>query len=110
MGMGYISPKGNIMNFDTENFNTSNSQDNNQNDELKITCSGIIRKGDEKCIYVRFERGKKYAEGIIPDKEIIASDGFTDEELNSFKEYMREYSDDIISQAKQINLIKNFMK
>lgn len=92
------------MNFNTEEY------ENNKKEELTITCSGIVRHEDGKCIYVRFERGDAYAEGRIPGFEMIQAKGFSGDELDSFKEYMAEYEQDIISQAKSVNLIKNFMK
>lgn len=92
------------MNFNTNDYKLPKEE------KLTVTCSGIVRHGDEKCIYVRFEKGDKYAEGKIPGGEMISHKGFSDKELQDFKEYMREYETDIVEQAKQVNLIKNFMK
>lgn len=81
-----------------------------KSDEMRVTCSGILRKNGEKIIYVRFERGRDYAEGSIPAAQINSSSGFTPEELAQFEEYLSEHKFEIIEQAKTVNLMKNFMK
>ncbi len=91
------------------NFNTDEYEKLKASTELKVTCSGIVRHGDKKCIYVMFERGDCYAEGRIPDLDFISVKGFTKDEIKDFKEYMKEYEKDIVNQAKSVNMIKNFM-
>lgn len=91
------------------NFNTDEYEKLKEETTLKVTCSGIVRHQDKKCIYVMFERGDCYAEGRIPDFDFISVKGFSKDEINDFKEYMKEYEQDIVSQAKSVNMIKNFM-
>lgn len=91
------------------NFNTDEYEKIKEQTELKISCSGIVRNKDKKCIYVMFERGDCYAEGRVPDFDFISVKGFTADELENFKEYMKEYEQDIINQARSVNMIKNFM-
>lgn len=79
-------------------------------EELKVTCSGILRKAGEKIIYVRFERGKDFAEGSIPTAKITSQSGFAADEIEQFEQYMEEHKFEIIEQAKSINVMKNFMK
>lgn len=77
---------------------------------LHVVCSGILRKDGEKIIYVRFERGRDYAEGSIPAAKITSSQGFSGDEIDQFEEYLAENKFDIIEQAKSVNIMKNFMK
>ena len=77
---------------------------------MQMICSGILRKNGEKIIYVRFERGKDFAEGSLPDAKITSQSGFSPEEVVQFEEYMSENRFEIIEQAKSVNLMKNFMK
>lgn len=79
-------------------------------EELHVTCSGILRKAGEKIIYVRFERGRDFAEGSIPAAKITSQSGFSADEIAQFEHYMEEHKFEIIEQAKSINVMKNFMK
>ncbi len=88
------------------NFNTKKDEE----PSVQVICSGILRKDGEKIIYVRFERGKDYAEGSIPSGRITSHDGFTAEEIGQFETYLTEHRFEIIEQAKTVNLMKNFMK
>lgn len=78
--------------------------------EMRMTCSGILRKNGEKIIYVRFERGEDYAEGSIPAARLISQRGFTPEEAAQLENYLSEHKFEIIEQAKTVNLMKNFMR
>lgn len=89
------------------NFNTKKEP---EQPAVQVICSGILRKEGEKIIYVRFERGKDYAEGSIPSGRITSHDGFTQEEIEQFETYLTEHRFEIIEQAKTVNLMKNFMK
>ena len=88
------------------NFNTKKDEE----PSVQVICSGILRKDGEKIIYVRFERGKDYAEGNIPSGRITSYAGFTAEEIGQFETYLAEHRFEIIEQAKTVNLMKNFMK
>lgn len=107
------------MNFNTERSDirqtsSADGQDQQTTDvntsPLQIICSGILRKDGEKIIYVRFERGKDYAEGSIPAAKITSVKGFSADEIAQFESYLAEHTFDIIEQAKTVNLMKNFMK
>ena len=78
--------------------------------QMQMICSGILRKNGEKIIYVRFERGKDFAEGSLPAAKITSQRGFSPDEISQFEEYMSEKRFEIIEQAKSVNLMKNFMK
>lgn len=99
------------------NFNTSDKENVQRKEpeqinkqSLQMICSGILRKNGEKIIYVRFERGKDFAEGSLPAAKITSQNGFSPEEINRFEDYMSENRFEIIEQAKSVNLMKNFMK
>ncbi|MDD7642562.1 MAG: hypothetical protein PUK75_08835 [bacterium] len=99
------------------NFNTSDAannkrgfQDTEKKPAMQMICSGILRKNGEKIIYVRFERGRDFAEGSLPAARITSHQGFSPDEIAQFEEYMSENRFEIIEQAKSVNLMKNFMK
>ena len=99
------------------NFNTMDTEHVKEKEpdlagkqSMQMICSGILRKNGEKIIYVRFERGKDFAEGSLPDAKITSQSGFSPEEVVQFEEYMSENRFEIIEQAKSVNLMKNFMK
>ena len=59
-------------------------------DAVTFTYSGVLNKGNRKFICVRFERSrgtqKDYAEGEIPKCEITKQQGFSEEELQLFRD------------------------
>ncbi len=91
------------------NFNTGDVIEIKEQ-PMQMICSGILRKDGNKIIYVRFERGKDFAEGSLPDAKITSHRGFSQDEIRKFEEYMAENRFSIIEQAKSVNLMKNFMK
>lgn len=101
------------MNFNTqkpENMQSEQRRVQTDKEEMRVICSGILRKAGEKIIYVRFERGEDFAEGSIPAAKITSQSGFTADEVEQFERYMEENRFEIIEQAKSVNLMKNFMK
>lgn len=95
------------MNFNTEIEQPSNTP---KEEPLQVICSGILKKDGKKIIYVRFERGKDYAEGSIPQAKITSQSGFQTEEIAQLERYLLEHEHEIVAQAKSVNLMKNFMK
>lgn len=80
-------------------------------DELRMTYSGLLLKGDEKIVRVCFERGKSdIAEGTVPRGTIEKSNGFSQEELEQLSYYLRENAHDIMKQAKEVNFLKSWLK
>ena len=100
------------MNFNTsDKGNEQRKQPERANKQpMQMICSGILRKNGEKIIYVRFERGKDFAEGSLPVAKITSHSGFSSDEIEQFETYMSENRFEIIEQAKSVNLMKNFMK
>ncbi len=83
----------------------------NQPQEFCMTYSGLIpQKDGKKIVRVVFERGKDYAEGIVPSGLIEKSSGFTKEELQQLSGYLIQNGDDILAKAKEVNLLRNWMK
>ncbi|MCR4955529.1 MAG: hypothetical protein K6A30_02475 [Lachnospiraceae bacterium] len=74
---------------------------------LNMTYSGIMRRGKEKVVYVRFERTvdgqRQYAEATIGDCEFGKVFGFSEEEIASLKFYLKENMHSIFEQAQKIN-------
>ena len=67
-----------------------------------MTYSGLIpQKDGKKIVRVVFERGKDYAEGIVPSGLIEKSSGFTKEELQQLSGYLIQNGDDILAKAKE---------
>lgn len=77
---------------------------------MNMLISGVSEKDGKKVAYVSFEDGKRIAEGIIPDCNIIRNDGFTDEEVEMLKEYLKDNLETIKREAAGINPIKAMMK
>lgn len=88
--------------------------DNNFNDEIKFTYSGIFTKNNAKVVHVYFERtsgtGNDYAEGSIPECQIKRQQGFTEDEILQLENYLKENSDIILSKAKEINFLNSWLK
>jgi hypothetical protein len=62
-------------------------------DEIEVSHSHIIEKGDEKKVEVHFERptenGFDVARCSIPSYEWIKKEGFSDKEIALFGKYLR---------------------
>ena len=81
-----------------------------QNEEMKMTYSGIVTKDGRKKISVIFEAGKKLAEASLPDCKIIRNEGFEPDELVILEKYLQMNQMDIIKKAKEITGIRGFMR
>lgn len=82
-----------------------------QSQELRMTYSGLLSQKDgKKIVRVFFERGKDYAEGIVPTGEIEKSSGFTSEELSQLSDYLKDHAGDLLTKAKEVNPLRNWMK
>ena len=79
------------------------------NPEIRMSVSSMTKTKDSKAVYVRFEEGEKNAEITLPDVKLVANKGFTDEEIEQLKEYVRNEQDSIYELAKGINPMKAFL-
>ena len=77
-------------------------------ENLSMTFSGVLKHDGKNAICVRFERNGAYAEGYLPAAVIERSDGFAEEELGMLRAYMREHSEEILTEAKKLNNIKRW--
>ena len=79
--------------------------------ELTFTYSGIVTKENKKVVSVRFERNagphKEYAEGILPDCNILKAEGFSEQEIEQLEIYLMQNADDIMKKAKEMSKFKN---
>lgn len=82
-----------------------------QDDEIRMTYSGIITHKDKKTVQVIFERGDSAsAEGSIPEGKITKSTGFTQEEVEELNHFLISNTNDIMERARLINPLRGFMK
>lgn len=60
--------------------------------------------------FVTFTEGSRSAEGKIPDCEIIRNEGFSKEEVEGLKEYMKENIGKLKRMAASVNVMDAFLK
>lgn len=83
----------------------------NQQEEIKMTYSGLFQRDGKKCARVFFERGKDAcAEAVIPNAVIEKSTGFSQEELEQLLAYLQENTSRLLEKASGINFLKSWMK
>ncbi len=81
-------------------------------EDVSLTYTGIMKKGGEKIVRVRFTRNgeKDFAEGIVPDGKIESSSGFSEKELASLSFYLKANKDEIYKKAKEISGFRGFFR
>ena len=81
-------------------------------EDISMTYTGIMKKGDEKIVRVRFTRNgeKDFAEGIIPGGKIESSKGFTQKELASLRFYLKANESEIYQKAKEITGFRGYFR
>ena len=80
------------------------------NSEMKMSVSSMTRMGDKKAVYVLFTDGESSAEFTLPGCGLLASRGFSEEEIKQLKDYVENEQEYLFSLAKEINPIRAFMK
>lgn len=80
-----------------------------QSEELRMTYSGVITKKNQKIVHVVFERGKDFAECVLPTGKVEKSSGFTEEEIQHLSNYLLQNTDDIMKKAAQVNPLRSWM-
>ncbi len=83
--------------------------------ELKLTYTSILlNQAGEKVVRVSFEcqgeKGRQFAEGILPQAIIESSVGFDAEEVAKLEEYLKDNGADIMIKARQITGITHWLK
>ena len=80
-------------------------------DEMKMTVSEIFRtESGDKYVFVKFEDGKRFAEGKVPDCKITKQEGFTDAEVILLEQYMKNEQTTIFDEARKVNVMRAFLK
>ena len=76
-------------------------------DKITMTHTGLLPGKKGKLIHVSFEikteRGRDFAELVLPSRNVLSSKGFDDGELVQLQLYLKSQEKDIIQNAKQIN-------
>ncbi len=71
--------------------------------------SGRLKKDGKEIVRVSFFREKDYADGVLPDAVIEKSSGFDEKELTILEKYLKDHAEEIHTQAKTVNPMKNFL-
>ena len=79
-------------------------------DELKMSVSPICEKDGKRYAFVTFSDGTRFAEGKIPECEMISNRGFSEEEIEKLKEYMQKELPQLKKMAAGVNVFGALMK
>lgn len=79
-------------------------------DELKMSVSPICEKDGKRYAFVTFSDGGRFAEGKIPECEMISNRGFSEEEIEKLKEYMQKELPQLKKMAAGVNVFGALMK
>ena len=79
-------------------------------ENIKIVVSPVIKQDGRQKIFISFidDSDKREAEAIIPGCVFIKNVGFSDEEIDVFKEYLMKEQTEILEKAKTINPLAEF--
>jgi len=79
-------------------------------DNIKVVVSPVIKQDGRQKIFISFidEEDKREAEAIIPGLAFIKNIGFSDEELDEFREFLENEQGNILETAKTINPLAEF--
>ena len=79
-------------------------------EDIKIMVSPVIKQDGRQKIFVSFidYNDKREAEAVIPGCIFIKNVGFSDEEIDVFKEYLTKEQTEILEKAKAINPLAEF--
>ena len=78
-------------------------------DEVRLDISGVSEKDGQKRAYVRFSRGKDYAEGYIPDCVLTKVQGFSEEEAGQLVDYLKANLTELKKRAAAVNPLNAIM-
>ncbi len=74
-----------------------------------MSVSTMTRTKDSKAVYVLFEDEGKSAEFSLPGCRVVSNKGFSEEEMASLADYVRNEQDSIFETAKKIDPMKAFL-
>ena len=79
-------------------------------ENVSMSVSSPIVKGDKKLVYVMFSEAGKAAEFEAPGAVLVKNAGFSDEDIEVLKEYILGNWDTIFGMAKEIDPMKAFLE
>ena len=81
-------------------------------DNIKVVVSPVIKQDGRQKIFISFidEEDKREAEAIIPSLVFIKNIGFSDEELDEFREFLENEQGNILETARTINPLAEFFR
>ena len=97
-----------VLKADKSGNKTSKDINKNMNN-ITLDLSGVVEKNGKKIAHVRFNRGKDFAEGYIPDCVFTQVEGFTDDEVSQLTDYLRANLTDLKKRAAHINPLTGLM-
>ena len=79
-------------------------------DNIRVRVSPVIKQDGRQKIFISFidDEAKKEAEAIIPGCVFIKNIGFSEEEIDVFKEYLEKEQSEVLEKARQINPLSEF--
>jgi len=80
------------------------------NKDIQMYVSGILHRGEERCVCVLFEEKDKSIEIRMPGEEILSNKGYSEDEAMELIEYLRENIEDVKKVAGSVNPMNAFMK
>ena len=66
-------------------------------------------KNGKPQVFVTFTDGRRTAEGRIPGCRILTQEGFSEEEVEALNQYMKKEKGTILTIAKRIDPMKDFL-
>lgn len=79
-------------------------------DEIRMSVSSMTRTDKKKGVYVLFTDKERTAEFVIPEFKLVSVKGFSKDEVEQLREYIKGEQDMIMSMAKTVNPMKAMMK
>ena len=76
---------------------------------MQMNISPISPKDGRSWIYIQFFDEDRSAEIRLPGRKVLSNNGFTEEEIQDLREYVKQHKDNIFSIAKKINVMDNFL-
>ena len=79
-------------------------------EDISMSVSSPIVKGDKKLVYVMFSEAGKTAEFEAPGAVLVKNTGFSDEDIEVLKDYIAGNWSTIFDMAKNIDPMKAFLE
>ena len=79
-------------------------------ENVNMSVSSPVVKGDRKLVYVMFSEEGKTAEFEAPGADLVKNTGFSDEDIAVLKDYILNNWETIFNMAKEIDPMKAFLE